>query len=103
VQADTVREGELDALRVRSNAAREALGFQVQAEDLRDQARISRKAGDNAMTAAKWNVANTIIGTGSSLMQQRWGWDKHGAGKAKAPAKKGMNYAAMPSLYQGIG
>jgi hypothetical protein len=76
VVADTAREGELDALRVRSNAAREALGFQVQAEDLRDQARIARKAGDNAMTAAKWGVANTIIGGASSLMQQRWGWDK---------------------------
>lgn len=48
VQADTAYLGELDALTIRNNAAREAWGYKVQAEDNRARGRISRMEGTYA-------------------------------------------------------
>lgn len=105
VGADTQREGDLDALRVRSNARREAMGFQVQAEDLRDQARINRRSGDAAMSAAKWGAVGTIVGTGASLMQQRWGWSGKGGGSigggGRLPSSRGMMSFTGPAAITG--
>lgn len=53
VQADTRHLGELDALTIRTNAAREAWGYQVQGQDLRRRAEITRKEGVNLALAGK--------------------------------------------------
>lgn len=53
VQADTKHLGELDALTMRTNAAREAWGYQVQGQDLRRRAEITRKEGVNQAIAGK--------------------------------------------------
>lgn len=53
VQADTRHLGELDALTIRTNAAREAWGYQVQGQDLRRRAEITRKEGVNIAEAGK--------------------------------------------------
>jgi hypothetical protein len=112
VQADAAFLGELDALTVRTNAAREAWGYQVQAEDLRRHAQIARKegayaaqtgavegaayreAGNAASSASKLNIASTLVGAGSSLLAQRYGFSGGGGGKT---TKKGydpsMRYA----------
>lgn len=81
VQADAARLGELDALTIRTNAAREAWGYKVQAYDYRQQAAIDRKAGANqilageqAQTASRWNVASTIVGGSTSYLQSRYGF-----------------------------
>lgn len=80
VQADAAYLGELDALAIRTNAAREAWGFQVQGEDLRRHAQITRKegvmaeaAGKAAQGASRWGAAGTILSTGSSLMLSKYG------------------------------
>jgi hypothetical protein len=79
VQADAVHLGELDALTIRSNAAREAWGFKMQAEDLRRRATITRTEGDQqrvagqvAKSASNWEVGTTIatgVGHGALLAQ----------------------------------
>lgn len=81
VQADAAYLGELDALTIRTNAAREAWGYKVSAEDLRKRAEIQRKegvyqekAGQERAAAAKWQAAGTLIGTGASLLQARYGF-----------------------------
>jgi hypothetical protein len=45
VTADAAQLGELDALQIRSNAARAAFGFKVEAYDYREKARIAIKTG----------------------------------------------------------
>lgn len=81
VQEDTAYLGELDALTIRTNAAREAWGFKIEAEDQRRQAGIVRKAGRYAAMAGRerrtqsyLGAANTVLGAGTSLVKQRYGF-----------------------------
>lgn len=60
ILADTAQFGELDALRIRSNAEREAFGFL-------SGAAISRAAGKNARTTSILNAAGTLITTGATV------------------------------------
>ena len=84
VQGDAAKLGELDALTIRTNAAREAWGYKVQAEDLRRQGAISRKegvnlaaAGKSGQTQARLGAAGTLLGTGVSLLETRYGLKGH--------------------------
>lgn len=86
VQGDAAYLGELDALTIRTNAARTAWGYQVQAYDYRQQAAIDRKAAANqvaagaqAATAADYQVGTTLLTGGASLLQAKYGFPK-GAG-----------------------
>jgi len=79
VQADAAHLGELDALTIRSNAARQAWGFQVQATDLRRGADIARKtgiwqaaAGQQAASTANTAALGNILG-GASLLASKYG------------------------------
>lgn len=81
VQADAATLGELDALTIRGNAAREAWGFKVNAEDSRRRGDISRKegaamveAGKANQSASRWNAAGTIATGAGSLLQSRYGF-----------------------------
>jgi hypothetical protein len=94
VQADAAYLGELDALTIRTNAAREAWGYNVQGEDLRRRAQILRQEGRNleemgrigadatrtqgqaAASASYYGAAGTLLGGGASLLQLRYGF-KH--------------------------
>lgn len=87
VQADAAYLGELDALQIRTNSAREAWGFKMQATDLRRRAEISRKegvyleaAGGQAKSAANLAAVGTIIGGASSLLQMKYGFDRAARG-----------------------
>jgi hypothetical protein len=80
VQADAAYLGELDALTIRTNAARAAWGHKVAAEDLRKRAEIARKegvmleeAGKARATAGYLGAAGTIVGGTASLLQARYG------------------------------
>lgn len=85
VQADAAFLGELDSLTIRTNAAREAWGFTVQAEDLRKRAEIARKEGvylekgaitqGNAQkTASNYGIASGLLGGGASLFAMSYGF-----------------------------
>lgn len=83
VRADAAFLGELDALQIRNNAAREAWGYKVQGEDLRRRAEIARKegtmlneTGKAQASASYWGATGTIIGAGSSLLMDRYGFGK---------------------------
>lgn len=62
VQADAAYLGELDALTIRNNAAREAWGYKVQAEDYRARGRISRMEG-------AYGAAGTLLGSFGKVAQ----------------------------------
>jgi hypothetical protein len=83
VQADAAYLGELDALTIRTNAAREAWGFKVEAEDLRQRGVIARQegvmleraAGERAKQAYV-GAASTALGTATSLIGLRYGFGR---------------------------
>lgn len=82
VQADAAYLGELDALTIKTNAAREAWGYQVQGQDLRKRAEIARKegvylekAGNAAGNAAYVGAGGTLL-TGTANLSDRYGWGR---------------------------
>lgn len=66
IQEDTARQGELDAITIRNNAAREAWGFRVGAVDAGNRARIDRAEGRNRATATVLNTGASAMGMGYS-------------------------------------
>lgn len=81
VQADAAFLGELDAHTIRTNAARQAWGFQVQAADLRAGASITRRTGANQALAgqqqahsADMAAVGSLLGGTTSLLMQRYGF-----------------------------
>jgi len=72
VLSDTARAGELDALTIRSNAAREAWGFQNAATDSLSQAAASRFQGRAAQQAGWLSAGGTLLsGASNSYTQYR--------------------------------
>lgn len=77
VQADTAKQGELDALTIRTNAAREAWGYRVQAKGLQLKAEHTRKLGklqsDNTRFVARKTAENYLAGGNYSASAANWG------------------------------
>lgn len=65
ILSDTARYGELDALTLRSNAAREAWGLNVQADNDLAQAAGSRFQGRAAARAGTMSAAGTLLNGGA--------------------------------------
>jgi len=68
VQADTAHTGELDALKIRSNAVRTAWGYSVQAADYSSQAAIDRKAAANQVAAGSEAATTGNLAAGGDLL-----------------------------------
>jgi hypothetical protein len=80
VQADAAYLGELDAQQIKANAQRAAWGYREQAADLRMGAEVARRGGNAARLTGQVNASTTrsatkadLIGTGASLLMQRYG------------------------------
>lgn len=61
VQADTAAMGELDALTIRNNAAREAYGYKVQALNYRQQGQLAALSGKNQAAALRNESYSTLL------------------------------------------
>jgi len=68
--ADTAMIGELDALTIRSNAKREAYGYQVEGSNFEASAGAKKIAGKNAKKAGTMNAFSTILGGTNTLTGQ---------------------------------
>ena len=66
VQADAAYLGELDALTIRNNAAKEAYGYRTQGTDYRARGEVAADTG-------KMGALTTIIGSGGSLLLAKYG------------------------------
>lgn len=64
---ETAQFGEEDALSIRANAAREAWGYKVGANDSRNQAKLTKAAGKNKATA-------TLLSTAAQAGQQGYNY-----------------------------
>ena len=59
---DTVAFGELDALTIKSNAKREAYGYQVQGMNFEAEGAMARTRGKNAQQASYIQAGSTLLG-----------------------------------------
>lgn len=66
VRASTEELGQLDAMTVRSNAAREAYGYQQQAEGFKEQSVLDTYEAKNDVSAGELNAVNTFMGSAGS-------------------------------------
>lgn len=67
VQADEAFIGKLDELTLRTNAAREAWGYNVQAANYRTHADLAREAGEADLEAGSSAATAGYIGAGASI------------------------------------
>ncbi|MDT8902183.1 hypothetical protein [Anaeroselena agilis] len=79
ILAGTNEEIELDAATVRANAQRERWGFDVQAGDLRNQAKLARYGAQSARAAGSWGAMTTLIGGATSVANKWYEMKKAGA------------------------
>jgi hypothetical protein len=92
IAGNTAHLGELDALTIRNNAAREAWAHQMDATDLRLQSevatlsgRAARTGGRVAQRTSRINAATGVLGSGSQLLLDRYGWRIGPRGPATSP------------------
>lgn len=62
ILGDTAAMGELDARMIRTNAAREAWGFEYQASNELAGAEITKARGESARIASFWNAGTDLLG-----------------------------------------
>lgn len=92
LQADTAALGELDALTIQNNAAREAYGFKVQALTGLSNARQTEANGE---TAQRSSILGGIIkGASSYASSTGFGGFGGGSGAGTSAALGGGNYGA---------
>lgn len=63
VRSSAAELGQLDALTVRSNATKEAYGYQVQSSNFDSQATLDKAEGENAEEAGFIGAGNTFLGS----------------------------------------
>lgn len=85
VQADAAYLGELDALTIRTNAAKEAWGYRTQSQNL-----IQR--GKNAKREGELGAFNTILGAGSSLLLSSYGGGFGGSAPKSRSSAQEMSF-----------
>lgn len=71
ILGDTAMVGEQDALTIRANAARQAWGYSVDANNSMNQGRMAQAAGKNAATGTYLTTAASMWQQGSSMYGNR--------------------------------
>lgn len=71
---DTAALGELDALTIRSNAAREAYHYRVQASNSQASSALNTLAGKNARTSSYIGTTRSLLSGGTSMADKWYKW-----------------------------
>lgn len=74
VRSATDALGMLDAMTIRSNAAREAYGYQVQGSNFKAEAQLDRAMGKESRTGGWLGAAGTLLSTASTVGKNYSGW-----------------------------
>lgn len=67
IQEDTAGLGELDALTLRSNAEREAIGYRQQGANFGGEAALYQARANAASSGALWTGVSSLLGTAGSV------------------------------------
>lgn len=70
VQASQEAVGQLDAMTIRSNAAREAYGYETKAASFENQAKLDQMEASNDKTAGWLSIGSTLINAGEETGSQ---------------------------------
>lgn len=71
ILADTGQMGELDALTIRNNSEREALGYQAQGMNFKAEANLDRMRGSAAKTAGTIGAVGSVV-SGIGGVADKW-------------------------------
>ncbi|TDY26305.1 hypothetical protein B0G81_6815 [Paraburkholderia sp. BL6665CI2N2] len=71
IQGDTAKLGDVDAMTIRNNAARQAYGYQLQGLSYSQQASLDEASSSNAQTAGYVNGFSSIL-SGASSVGSKW-------------------------------
>jgi len=71
IQEDVAQQGEIDALTIRNNAAREAYGWESQGMGYAAQAQLDEMRGRSAREAGTLGAFSSIVG-GASSVSDKW-------------------------------
>jgi hypothetical protein len=71
ITEDTAAQGELDALNIRSQAEREAIGYRNQGNAFGADAMMRDRAGANALTSGYLTAGGQLL-TGTGTVAQKW-------------------------------
>jgi len=91
VREGTTQVGLVDALTVRSGAAKKAWADQVDATSSEAQAQLDRAAGENAETAGYINAAGSLLSGASSVGKNYASWQTNYGGASSSAAD--LSYA----------
>lgn len=78
ITSDTAAIGELDALTIRSNAEREALGFRTQGMNFQAEADLAKAKGEAASQAGYMGAMGTLLSGGGQVAQKWYNFKKTG-------------------------
>lgn len=78
VRTSTAELGKLDALTIMNSAEREAKGYEATASNFGAEAQLRYMTADNELTAGKYKVASSLIGTASSVSDKWLGYRTKG-------------------------
>lgn len=85
VQAGAAETGQLDALTIRANAARQAYGYETQGAAYGAEAGQDAAASENAGKAGEINEFSSLLGAASSGANQYAQWSRIGGGDSGSP------------------
>ena len=78
ITVDTAGIGELDALTIRSNAEREALGFRTQGMNFQAEAGLAKARGASALSAGYTGAFGTLLSSGGSVASKWYSFNDKG-------------------------
>lgn len=81
VRSSAAELGQLDAINIRANAARDAYGYATQASGYDASAGMSRAAGANASSAGMIGAASSLLGGATSAVKNYALWSSAGGGQ----------------------
>ena len=87
ITSDTAEIGKLDELTIRSNAEREALGFEAQGMNFNASANLNQMRADNASSSATAGAFGTILSGAGSVASKWYQYKKEGWG---SPSSSGL-------------
>lgn len=80
VLGDTAEAGELEALTIRNNAAREAWGNRVQGANYRNSASMQTAGAKNAVTSGYMSAFSTALSGAGSVADRWYTYNRYGSG-----------------------
>lgn len=79
ILGDTAMIGELESLKIRNNAEREAWGYQVNAQNYAASAANNQTAAKNTLSAGKTAGATSLLSTAGTVSSKWYDYKKDGA------------------------